>query len=113
MTSLFVFYFGLGSVAALAAEGGPEVCPPGEACTRATEMGSWGLIAIGLLFLLVALMPSKPGGKDGEAPKTKIPFLNMLQVRIEKETTGWRRLQWPILGIAFIALGVATLLQWR
>ena len=113
MTDLFVFCFWLGPAAALAAEGTPEGCAPGEACSRATEMGSWGLIVIGLLFLLVALMPSKPGGKDGEPPRTKIPFLNMLQVRMEKETTGWRRLQWPILGIAFIALGIATLLQWR
>lgn len=113
MTSIIAFFLAFGPDAALAAGAGPEACAPGESCTRATEMGSWGLIVIGLLFLLVALMPSKSGGKDGEPPRTKIPFLNMLQVRIEKETTGWRRLQWPILGIAFIALGIATLMNWR
>ncbi len=86
-------------------------CGPDEICGQASTTGAWGMIALGMLFCMVGLLPSNKGDGD-DAPKTKIPFFNMLQVRMEKETRGWRRLQWPVLGFAFIALGVATLLGW-
>ena len=110
--SIFVIALSLGP--ALAQTGQEQAdCGPEEICGPAVTTGSWGLIALGILFLLVALLPSNKGDGDDTAPKTKIPFLSMLQVRMDKETRGWRRLQWPVLGLAFIALGVATLLDWR
>lgn len=109
-----IIAFALAVGPAIAHEGHEhEDCGPDEICGPASTTGSWGLIALGILFWLVALMPSNKGEGDDTAPKTKIPFLSMLQTRMDKETKGWRRLQWPVLGFAFIALGVATLLDWR
>lgn len=89
---------------------GEAACPPGEVCADVAYWGSWGLISLGALFVLVALMPYRaPGGGTGRG----LALLRTLQVRIEKETTGWRRLQWPVLGLFFIGLGLATLLGWR
>ena len=33
--------------------------------------------------------------------------------RIDRELSGWRRLQWPVIGLFFAGLGVATLMGWR
>lgn len=109
----FIFAIALAIGPAFAHEGHEhEDCGPGEICGQAATTGAWGMIALGMLFWFVALLPPNKGDGDDAAPKTKIPFLSMLQVRMEKETRGWRRLQWPVLGFAFIALGVATLLDW-
>ena len=86
-----------------------ESCPPGEVCGQAAVLGSWGLIAVGLLFSLVALLPAS--GQEASREGKGWSLLGTLQARIEKETTGWRRLQWPLLGLVFVGLGVATLLD--
>ncbi len=41
-----------------------------------------------------------------------LPIMGALQRRIDKELTGWRRFQWPVIGLAFMALGVAFLFGW-
>ena len=83
-------------------------CPPGEVCDQAATLGAWGMIGLGVLFWLIALIPNQ--GPD-EAEQARGPtLLSGLQARIDKESTGWRRLQWPILGFGMIALGVATLI---
>jgi len=87
-----------------------EICPPGEVCDQAANLGAWGMIGLGLLFWLIAVIPSQ--GPDEAGARRGLPLLSGLQARIDKETTGWRRLQWPVLGFLFVALGVATLISW-
>jgi hypothetical protein len=87
-----------------------EICLPGEVCGQAAVLGAWGLIALGLLSWLVALIPACP--QDTAREGKGIPLLRGLEARIEKETTGWRRLQWPLLGAISIGLGAATLMGW-
>ena len=114
MTRFAVLYLWLSALTTRAwaqEEPGNDACPPGEVCGQVAFVGSWGLIVLGLLFFLVALLPYRGTGEAGEGHSFSL--LTRLQMRIEKETTGWRRLQWPALGIFFITLGVATLLEWR
>ena len=106
------WFFLLTATPALAqAPDGQPPCPPGEVCTDVAYWGSWALIALGVLFFLVTIMPYR--APSGEEAGRGLPFFRMLQVRMETETTGWRRLQWPLLGMFFIGLGLATLLGWR
>ncbi|MFQ5775742.1 MAG: hypothetical protein ACE5GS_14570 [Kiloniellaceae bacterium] len=105
----------LGSAAALA-QGEPvgAACPPGEVCGTA-RLGGWAMIAVGLVFFAVWLMPARPESAEGEQSgwTTRVPMLQVLQKRMDKELSGWRRLQWPIVGLFFTALGVATIMGWR
>jgi len=87
-----------------------EDCLPGEACGQAANLGSWGLIVLGVLSFSVALIPARTSA-DLEENKGSF-MLSGLQARIEKETTGWRRFQWPLLGLISIGLGTANLLDW-
>ena len=89
-----------------------ETCADGAPCAAATQWGAWGLIAIGLAFIAVWLMPA-PGRREDEVGNAGLPLMRLLQARIQKELTGWRRWQWPVLGTFFIGLGVATLAGWR
>lgn len=114
MARFLAFFLWLAPFAAYAqapGEQGGDTGPPAELPGEVATLGAWGLIVLGLLFWLVALLPYRAPGEAGEGQG--FPLLRVLQKRMEKETTGWRRLQWPILGLAFIALGVATLLEWR
>ena len=108
---LFLWFGPLAARARAQAGDNQDACPPGEVCGEVATMGAWGLIVLGLLFWLVALLPFRRAGEAGEGQG--ISLLTRLQMRIEKETTGWRRLQWPLLGLFFITLGVATLVGWR
>lgn len=83
-------------------------CPDGEPCDEALRLGAWGLIAIGLLFLTLWFRP-KPRPSENEAGQVGLPGMGFLQVLIRRETTGWRRWQWPVMGIFFIGLGLAFL----
>lgn len=83
-------------------------CPEGEPCGEALRLGAWGLIAIGLLFLTLWFRPKPKPGQD-EAGKLGLPGMGFLQVLIRRETTGWRRWQWPVMGLFFIGLGLAFL----
>lgn len=87
-------------------------CPGGEACIDSFRWGAWGLIALGLLFLGMWLLP-EPGRHEDEAGNAGLPLIRLLQARIEKEVSGWRRWQWPVLGVFFLGLGIATLAGWR
>lgn len=88
-------------------------CEPGQVCVQATHWGAWGLIALGLVFLAVWLMPSRRRSEEEESALGRMPMLRALQSRIDKEMTGWHRYQWLVLGLFFVALGVATLFGWR
>jgi hypothetical protein len=87
-----------------------DTCPPGEVCGQAAPLGAWALIALGLLSLLVVLIPSSTQDRTKEGKS--ISLLGGLEARIEKEMTGWRRLQWPLLGLISIGLGSAILFGW-
>ena len=41
-----------------------------------------------------------------------LPIMGALQRRIDKELSGWRRFQWPVIGLSFMALGCAFLFGW-
>ena len=73
--------------------------------------GGWAMVAMGMVFFAVWLMPS--GAKNGDDRTTSLPMLQGLQRRIDRELSGWRRLQWPVLGLFFAGLGVASLMGWR
>ncbi len=106
-----IFSYVLLASPALAHEGhDSETCLSGVVCGQAAEMGAWGLIALGLLSWLVALIP--PRARDEAEEGKGSSFLSGLQARIEMETTGWRRFQWPLLGLISIGLGSSVLLGW-
>jgi len=106
MNTLFLLAAGLSD---------PAACALGEACAEATHWGAWGLIGMGVAFFVVGVLPARHGLAKGSGATRGggLQLLRMLHVRIEKELTGWRRLQWPALGVLFVALGVATLAGWR
>ncbi len=102
----------VGAITAAPAWAQEAACPEGERCGEAFQWGAWGLIALGLLFFAVWLLPA-PGSREDEAGNAGLPLMRLLQARIRKETTGWRRWQWPLLGLFFLGLGIATLAGWR
>ena len=88
----------------------PEpLCAPGQDCTEAARWGAWGLIFLGIMCFVVWLEPPRRSSEGEESARHRIPTLRVLQRRLERELTGWRRFQWPVLGVFFIAVGVATL----
>lgn len=104
---------------ALAGWAGPEawaqdgpVCTPGEDCAAAEGYGAWAMIAFGLLFFAIWLMPPRANSEKGRGFMDSLPMMGALQRRIDRELTGWRRFQWPVLGVFFVGLGVANLLGW-
>lgn len=96
------------------AQGGATsaACAPGQDCAPVTVWGAWGMIAIGLVFFLVWLMPSQQVSEEGSAAGA-LTMMQRLQKRIDREMTGWRRFQWPVLGLFFIGVGIAYLAGWR
>ena len=92
---------------------GEAACAPGETCAAASPYGAWAMIALGLMFFAVWLMPRSRESEDGDSPRGGIPMLQVLQRRIDRELTGWRRHQWPVLGLFFVGLGLAYLFGWR
>lgn len=89
-----------------------ETCAGGEPCGEAVRWGAWGLIILGLMFFAVWMMPP-PRRREDEVGNAGLPLIRLLQARIQKEMTGWRRWQWPVLGLFFLGLGIATLAGWR
>lgn len=90
-------------------------CDPasGDAdCPEATRSGAWGLIFLGAIFFAVWFMPPRRNAERGSGFMDSLPMLGTLQRRIDKELTGWRRFQWPMIGLFFMALGVAFLFGW-
>ena len=92
---------------------GEVACAPGETCAAASPYGAWAMIALGLLFFAVWLMPRRRKSEEEDSSLGGFPMLQVLQRRIDRELTGWRRHQWPVLGLFFVGLGVAYLFGWR
>ena len=74
--------------------------------------GAWGLIFLGALFFAIGFMPPRAKSEKGGGIMDSLPIMGALQRRIDKELTGWRRLQWPLIGLAFMSLGFAFLFGW-
>jgi hypothetical protein len=115
------FLFALLAVLAAAApevwaQGGVELpCDPDAGvadCPEAARKGAWGLIALGAMFFGIWFMPPRRTSEKGTGFMDSLPIMGALQRRIDKELTGWRRFQWPLIGLAFMALGVAFLFGW-
>lgn len=83
----------------------------GQDCSQSLRGGAWGMIALGLIFFAVGFLPTRKENEQGFL--TGISMIDAVQRRVDKELTGWRRFQWPVLGLFFIGLGVAYLAGWR
>jgi hypothetical protein len=92
---------------------GEDDCAVAADCVGGAGWGAWGMIGLGLLFLAVGALPPPRRREDEVGNTGGLSLLRLLQARMEKETTGWRRWQWPVLGLFFIGLGAATLVGWR
>ena len=84
----------------------------GADCPEATRGGAWGLIILGALFFALWFMPLRADSEKGRGFMDSLPIMGALQRRIDKELTGWRRFQWPLIGLSFMSLGVAFLFGW-
>ncbi len=81
-------------------------------CPEAAGSGAWGLIILGAIFFAIWFMPPRRTSEQGSRFMDSLPMLGTLQRRIDKELTGWRRFQWPVIGLFFMALGFAFLFGW-
>ena len=81
-------------------------------CPEAAGSGAWGLIFLGAIFFAIWFMPPRRTSEQGSGFMDSLPMLGTLQRRIDKELTGWRRFQWPVIGLFFMALGFAFLFGW-
>ena len=84
----------------------------GADCPEAARGGAWGLIALGVIFFAVWFMPPRANSEKGVGFMDSLPIMGALQRRIDKELTGWRRVQWPLIGLSFMSLGFAFLFGW-
>ncbi len=113
LASVAVLLFAAASRVRAQGESGEAACPPGQDCAEAAHWGAWGLVVLGLIFFAVWFVPPRRESEEEASLLDRVPMMQTLQRRIEKELTGWRRFQWPLLGAFFILLGVATLAGWR
>jgi len=84
----------------------------GVDCSEATRRGGWGLIVLGAIFFAVWFMPPRADSEKGRGFMDSLPIMGTLQRRIDKELSGWRRFQWPLIGLSFMSLGLAFLFGW-
>ncbi len=84
----------------------------GANCPEVTRKGAWGLIILGVMFFAIFLMPPRRASEKGVGFMDSLPIMGALQRRIDKELTGWRRFQWPLIGLFFLWLGFAFLFGW-
>ena len=90
-------------------------CAQGSAgadCPEVARRGAWGLIVLGAIFFAIWFMPPRRTSEKGSGFMDSLPMLGTLQRRIDKELSGWRRFQWPLIGLFFMALGFAFLFGW-
>ena len=80
--------------------------------TASSAEQSLGLGFLGALFFSLWFMPPRAKSKKGGGFMDSLPMMGALQRRIDKELTGWRRFQWPLIGLFFMSLGVAFLFGW-
>ncbi|MFQ6017457.1 MAG: hypothetical protein ACE5KF_04620 [Kiloniellaceae bacterium] len=88
-------------------------CEVAGNCPEVYLWGAWGMIAIGITFFLVGFLPARRKPEEDSAGWLGVQMMKPLQRRIEREQTGWRRMQWLILGVFFILLGGAYLVGWQ
>ncbi len=84
----------------------------GADCPEVAKRGGWGLIFLGALFFSLWFMPPRAKSEKDRGFMDSLPMMGTLQRRLDKELSGWRRFQWPLIGLSFMALGVAFLLGW-
>ena len=84
----------------------------GEDCDEVARRGGWGLIFLGAIFFAVWFMPPRANSEKGRGFMDSLPIMGTLQRRIDKELSGWRRFQWPLIGLSFMSLGFAFLFGW-
>ncbi len=81
-------------------------------CPEMAGRGAWGLIFLGAMFFAIWFMPPRADSEKGVGFMDSLPMMGALQRRIDKELTGWRRFQWPLIGLCFMLLGFAFLFGW-
>ena len=84
----------------------------GAGCPEMAGRGGWGLIFLGALFFSLWFMPPRADSEKGRGFMDSLPIMGTLQRRIDKELSGWRRFQWPLIGLSFMSLGLAFLFGW-
>ena len=84
----------------------------GADCPEVAGRGGWGLIFLGALFFSLWFMPPRADSEKGRGFMDSLPIMGTLQRRLDKELSGWRRFQWPLIGLSFMLLGVAFLFGW-
>ena len=94
------------------AQAAGELPCKGADCPEMAGRGAWGLIVLGALFFAIWFMPPRAKSEKGVGFMDSLPIMGALQRRIDKELSGWRRFQWPLIGLCFMLLGLAFLLGW-
>lgn len=84
----------------------------GVDCPEVAGRGGWGLIFLGALFFSLWFMPPRAKSEKGGGFMDSLPMMGALQRRLDQELSGWRRFQWPLIGLAFMALGAAFQFGW-
>ena len=84
----------------------------GEDGVGAARVGGGSLVVLGAVFVAVWFMPPRANAERGVGCMDSLPVMGALQRRIDKELTGWRRFQWPLIGLSFMLLGFAFLFGW-
>ncbi|MHA1151263.1 MAG: hypothetical protein ACTSQ7_01120 [Alphaproteobacteria bacterium] len=86
-------------------------CEGGD-CPEMAGRGAWGLIVLGAMFFAIWFIPPRAKSEKGAGFMDSMPIMGALQRRMDKELSGWRRFQWPLIGLSFMALGFAFLFGW-
>ena len=94
------------------AQASGELPCEGADCPEVAARGGWGLIFLGALFFSLWFMPPRATSEKGRGFMDSLPMMGTLQRRLDKELSGWRRFQWPLIGLSFMALGFASLFGW-
>ena len=94
------------------AQASAELPCEGADCPEVARRGAWGLIFLGALFFALWFMPPRANLEKGSGFMDSLPMMGALQRRIDKELSGWRRFQWPLIGLFFMSLGFAFLFGW-
>ncbi len=113
--SLFLFAMLIAWLAATPSEAWAQAAAPpceGADCPEMAGRGGWGLIFLGALFFSLWFMPPRAKSEKGRGFMDSLPMMGTLQRRLDQELSGWRRFQWPLIGLSFMALGAAFLFGW-
>ncbi len=109
---LFLFVLLLAAPPEVWAQASGELPCEGGDCPEMAGRGAWGLIVMGVLFFAIWFMPPRAKSEKGVGFMDSLPVMGTLQRRLDQELSGWRRFQWPLIGLCFMLLGLAFLLGW-